>query len=68
MSGYLENTTPQTYYSGNAFGGYQYISLNDIMDNFKAAYVGEGKILQNALSGDVSFHAHRALAELSLIL
>ena len=49
----------------NNFGSYQFISLNDIIDNFTAAYVGEGKILQNVLKADVNFHAHRSLAELS---
>jgi len=64
MPGYLTQTQ-QTYYSGNTYGGYQYISLDEIIDNFTAAYVGEGKILQNVLKADVSFHAHRALAELT---
>jgi len=45
-------------------GRYQYLDLSDIINNFTAAYVGEGKILQNVLNADVSFHAHRALAEL----
>jgi len=64
MPGYLTQTQ-QTYYSGNTYGGYQYISLDEIIDNFTAAYIGEGKILQNVLKADVSFHAHRALAELT---
>ena len=61
----LLNETQQEYYQGNSFGGYQFISLNDVIDNFTATFVGEGKILQNVLRGDISFHAHRALAELS---
>ena len=56
----------QTYYnSPTNFGNYQFISLQDIISNFEAAYTGENKILPNVLSGDVSFHAHRALQELS---
>ena len=55
----------QDYYDGNDFGGYQFISLSDIIDNFAATFVGEGKILSNVLRSDVSFHAHRALAELT---
>ena len=62
--GYL-NTTSHAYYSSNNLGKYQFLNLNDIIDNFTAAYVGEGKILQNALRADISFHAHRALAELT---
>ena len=57
-------TTPQTYYNGNNLGEYQFVSLSEIKDNFIAAYVGEGKILENVLEGDVNFHAHRALQEL----
>jgi|2_EtaG_2_1085320.scaffolds.fasta_scaffold00805_4 hypothetical protein len=64
MPGYL-NQTQQTYYSGSAYGDYQYLSLDEVIDNFTATYVGEGKILGAVLKADVSFHAHRALAELS---
>ena len=31
----------QDYYDGNDFGGYQFISLSDIIDNFVATFVGE---------------------------
>ena len=54
-----------SYYSGNNFGGYQFISLHDIIDNFMATYIGEGKILEKTNRSDVSFHAHRAVQELS---
>ena len=57
--------TQQAYYDGDDFGGYQVISLQSIIDNFLATYVGEGKVLQKTLASDVSFHAHRALQELS---
>ena len=49
----------------NNFGNYQFISLENIIDNFMATYIGEDKILTNTKRSDVSFHAHRALAELS---
>jgi hypothetical protein len=64
----------QGYYNGSDwipntgdenFGQYQFISLNRIIDNFMATYVGENKILPLTHRGDVTFHAHRALAELS---
>ena len=58
-------TVPNAYYSGSNQGEYQFVSLTEIVDNFTAAYVGEGKILQNALKGDINYHAHRALQELS---
>ena len=47
------------------YGNYQFISLTDIINNFMATYIGEGKILTDTKRSDVSFHAHRALAELS---
>ena len=57
--------TQQQYYNGNNFGGYQFMSLRDIIDNFMATYIGAGKILSGVNRADVSFHAHRALQELS---
>ena len=60
----LLKETEYTYYNSGDFGGYQFISLNHIINNFMIAYVGEGKILDGVLSGDVAFHAHRALQEL----
>jgi len=61
----LNNQAQQAYYDGDNFGGYQFISLEDVMDNFSATYVGEGKLLEKTLRSDISFHAHRALQELS---
>ena len=69
--GLLDNTTQQQYYRGSTVhqdyprGNYQFISLGDVIDNFMATYIGEGKILDNVNRSDVSFHAHRALQELS---
>ena len=66
--------TQNAYYNGadgipnsgdESYGGYQFISLSDVIDNFVATYIGEGKILERTNRADVSFHAHRALAELS---
>jgi len=52
--------------SGNAnYGNYQFISLEDIINSFIVAYVGEGKIISKVSRTDVAFHAQRALAELS---
>ena len=46
-------------------GTYGYILLSDIVNNFTATYVGTGKILEGTLIGDINYHAHRALQELS---
>ena len=59
------NNTPQEYYDGNDYGNYQFISLTDIINQFMFIYVGEDKIISKAKRLDVSFHAQRALAELS---
>jgi len=47
------------------YGGYSYISLNDIINNFMVAYVGTGKIIGSAKRTDVIFHAKRGLQEFS---
>tara|TARA_R110000765_G_scaffold131457_1_gene229912 strand:+ start:237 stop:1511 length:1275 start_codon:yes stop_codon:yes gene_type:complete len=58
-------TQDHIYYSNpEKYGEYQFINLAEIIDNFTAAYIGEGKILNNVLKADVSYHAHRALQEL----
>ena len=64
--GLLDNQTEYQYYSNSSkFGNYQFISLQDIISNFSIAYVGEDKIIPKAKRADISFHAHRALQELS---
>ena len=49
----------------NNYGGYEYISLNDAIDNFMVGYVGDGKILQKTTKSDVLFFAKRSLQEFS---
>ena len=61
----LLSQTQQQYYDGNDYGGYQFVSLTDIIDQFMLVYVGEDKIIPKAKKIDVAFHAQRALAELS---
>jgi len=61
----LLNTTQQAYYDGDAFGNYQFTSLDDIINQFMVAYVGEDKIISKIKRVDVAFHAQRALQELS---
>jgi len=63
--GLLDGTTQQEYYNSNDFGNYQFVSLEDIINQFMIVYVGEGKIIPKAKRLDVAFHAQRALAELS---
>ena len=65
MANYLLNQTQQDYYNENDHGNYQFVSLNDIINQFIVVYVGEGKIVSKVKRVDVAFHAQRALAELS---
>jgi len=63
--GLLDGTTQQTYYDGNDHGNYQFTSLDDIINQFMIAYVGEGKLITKVRRTDVAFHAQRAMQELS---
>ena len=63
--GLLDGTTQKQYYQGNDFGDYQFVSLNDIINQFQIMYVGEDKLIPKAKRADIAFHAKRALAELS---
>ena len=63
--GLLDGTTQKQYYQGNDFGNYQFVSLNDIINQFQIMYVGEDKLIPKAKRADIAFHAKRALAELS---
>lgn len=70
----LLNETNEQYYEGadsvwnsgdEDYGGYQNISIDDIVNNFIIAYVGEDKIISKIKRTDVAFHAQRGLQELS---
>mgnify|MGYP003677328447 CR=1 FL=1 len=62
----LLNNTDNSYYSDTSeHGNYQFVSLNDIVSQFMFAYVGEGKVISKTNKLEVSFHAQRALAEMS---
>ena len=47
------------------YGGYEYVTLSDIVTNFMNIYVGSGNIVSSARRSDVIFHAKRALQEFS---
>ena len=63
--GLLDNTTQRDYYQGSDHGSYQFVSLEDIINQFIFAYVGSEKIINKIDRVDVAFFAQRALAELS---
>jgi hypothetical protein len=59
-------TDQEAYYaSGGDHGNYQSVSLLDIINTFKAAYVGKGKICENCTDQDITFFATRGMQELS---
>jgi len=49
----------------NNYGGYAYVTLKDIVDNFLVGYVGHGKLIPSVKRTDVLFHAKRGLQEFS---
>ena len=66
--GLLDGTNQQTYYSAaNSanYGNYQFTTLENIINAFMFAYVGENKIISKVSRTDVQFHAMRAIQELS---
>ncbi len=49
----------------NNYGSYSYIKLDDIINNFIVAYVGDDKLMPSVKRTDVVFHAKRAIQEFS---
>jgi len=57
--------TDQQYYSDSTnWGGNQFVTLKDVINNFMAFYVGDDKIINDVSRYDVVFHAKRGLQEL----
>ena len=63
--GLLDNQSQNSYYTGNNFGDYQFVTLDNIINAFMISYVGESKIISKVSRTDVQFHAMRAIQELS---
>ena len=49
----------------NNYGSYEYISLNDLVNNFIVAYVGAEKLIKSVNRTDIIFFAKRSLQEFS---
>tara|TARA_B110000879_G_C11087162_1_gene477389 strand:- start:309 stop:1325 length:1017 start_codon:yes stop_codon:yes gene_type:complete len=47
------------------YGGYAYTTLDDIINNFIIAYVGDDKLVPSAKRTEIVFHAKRGLQEFS---
>ena len=69
LDGGMYGNTPAEEAIGQAvednYGGYQYLKLGDIIDNYMVGYVGDGKLIQKAKKSDVVFWAKRSLQEFS---
>ena len=66
--GLLDGQTQNQYYNTNNsanWGNYQFTTIENIINAFMVAYVGEGKIISKVDRTDVQFHAMRAVQELS---
>ena len=70
--GLLDGTTEWNYYpiafGGNGdgdLGGYQFVTMDNIINAFMVAYIGEDKIISKVNRTEVQFHAMRAIQELS---
>ena len=69
--GLLDNVHSYNYYEKNPtssdlqMGHYQFTSLDNIINAFMVAYIGEDKIISKVSRTDVQFHAMRAIQELS---
>tara|TARA_R110002012_G_scaffold266722_2_gene450325 strand:+ start:903 stop:1769 length:867 start_codon:yes stop_codon:yes gene_type:complete len=63
--GLLDNQTQQEWYNSPSRGDYQFVTLDNIVNAFMIAYVGEDKIISKINRTDVQFHAMRAIQELS---
>ena len=70
----LINKTQEEYYLGpdgvwdsndENYGGYQFVSISDIINNFMVVYVGQEKIITKVKRTDVAFHAQQAIQEFS---
>ena len=63
--GLLKQTETDYYKHKENYGEYQFVSLNDIINQFMIGYVGADKLISKANKSDVQFYAMRALQELS---
>jgi hypothetical protein len=63
--GLLTGDDNDYYGSSSEYGGYQFTSLEDVINQFIIAYVGEDKNISKVKRIDVAFHAQRALQEMS---
>lgn len=57
--------TQEDYHGGSDIGGYQYVPLADIINNFILMFTGEGKVIPKAKRTEIQMHAKRCIQEFS---
>lgn len=58
--------TPFEYYDDSAnYGDYQYVTIDEVLNNFMLNYVGDDKLINNINRHTVLFHIKRGLQELN---
>lgn len=75
MANNLISLTHEQYYKGadntqlsgddSQYGSYQFIKMTDLINDIMATYCQLDKMLEGTRLSDVTYHAHRALQELS---
>ena len=61
----LLETGERGYYATESYGNYQFVSLEDIINQLMIIYTGSGKVINKTSRTDVAFFAQRGLAEMS---
>jgi hypothetical protein len=65
LNGYQYYENSGNIPEGENWGSYQYVSLEDIVNNFMLMYVGNDKLINNVSKYNVLFHAKRAIQEIN---
>ena len=65
LTGYQYYENSGNVPEGENWGSYQYISLDDIVNNFMLMYVGNDKLINNVQRYNVLFHAKRGVQEIN---
>jgi hypothetical protein len=65
LTGYQYYENSGNIPEGENWGSYQYISLEDIVNNFMLMYVGNDKLINNVQRYNVLFHAKRGIQEIN---
>lgn len=65
LNGYQYYENSGNTNEGENWGSYQYVTLDDIVNNFMLMYVGNDKLVNNVTRYNVLFHAKRAIQEIN---